>query len=54
MLDQISRTMPFTGDGQAGGSLAMSTYVDIVARILEANGFPAGALFQFAAFRHFI
>jgi quinoprotein glucose dehydrogenase len=42
VLGQISRNMPFSDDGSLAGSLAASTYADIVAHILQTNGFPAG------------
>lgn len=40
---QISKNMPFSEDGSLAGTLQAATYLDIVAHILEANGFPAGA-----------
>jgi len=43
MLGRISRNMPFSEDGSLAGTLGIPTYVDIVAHILNTNGFPAGA-----------
>jgi hypothetical protein len=43
MLGRISRNMPFSEDGSLAGTLDTSTYVDIVAHILNTNGFPAGS-----------
>jgi len=40
LLDYVSKNMP-NGNG---GSLPASTYNDLVALILKANGFPAGAV----------
>jgi hypothetical protein len=42
MLERISKSMPFSEDGSLAGTLPERTYVDIVAHILHANGFPAG------------
>src|SRR5688572_9340260 len=42
LLGQIARNMPFTDDGSLAGSLPSATYADIVAHILNTNGFPAG------------
>ena len=43
MLGRISRNMPFSEDGSLAGTLGTPTYVDIVAHILNTNGFPAGS-----------
>jgi quinoprotein glucose dehydrogenase len=43
LLNQISRNMPHSEDGSLKGTLGASTYVDIVAHILDTNRFPAGA-----------
>jgi mono/diheme cytochrome c family protein len=43
MLGRISKNMPFSEDGSLAGTLGMPTYVDIVAHILNTNGFPSGA-----------
>ncbi|HET9363142.1 MAG TPA: cytochrome c [Vicinamibacterales bacterium] len=43
LLGQISRNMPHSEDGSLKGTLGASTYADIVAFMLDANGFPAGA-----------
>lgn len=40
LLQFVSANMP---NGQGAGSLAASTYADLVALILKSNGFPAGA-----------
>ncbi len=42
MLGRISKNMPFSEDGSLAGTLGTPTYVDIVAHILNTNGFPAG------------
>jgi Cytochrome C oxidase, cbb3-type, subunit III len=42
MLGRISKNMPFSEDGSLAGTLGAPTYVDIVAHILNTNGFPAG------------
>jgi quinoprotein glucose dehydrogenase len=42
LLRQISTNMPFSEDGSLAGTLAPSSYADIVAHILQRNGFPAG------------
>ena len=42
MMERISTSMPFSEDGSLAGSLSEQTYVDIVAHILNTNGFPAG------------
>jgi hypothetical protein len=34
--------MPYSEDGSLAGTLSASTYVDIVAHMLERNGLPAG------------
>ena len=43
LLGQISANMPFSDNGSLQGTLGAGTYADIVAHILESNGFPAGA-----------
>jgi mono/diheme cytochrome c family protein len=43
LLSHISANMPFSDDGSLKGTLGTGTYADIVAHILEGNGFPAGA-----------
>ena len=43
LLGRISKNMPFSEDGSLAGTLGTATYVDIVAHILNTNGFPAGA-----------
>jgi S-disulfanyl-L-cysteine oxidoreductase SoxD len=43
MLSRISKNMPFSEDGSLAGTLGTATYVDIVAHILNTNGFPSGA-----------
>ncbi len=43
MLSRISKNMPFSEDGSLAGTLGTPTYVDIVAHILNSNGFPAGS-----------
>lgn len=43
MLGRISKNMPFSEDGSLAGTLGIPTYVDIVAHILNTNGFPAGS-----------
>jgi Cytochrome C oxidase, cbb3-type, subunit III len=42
LFDYVSRNMPYSMDGSREGSLSEATYIDIVARILDANGLPAG------------
>jgi mono/diheme cytochrome c family protein len=42
LLGQISRNMPHSEDGSLKGTLGAGTYADIVAFVLDANGFPAG------------
>ena len=41
LLSYISKNMPFSEDGSLAGTLSATTYADIVAHILQANGFPA-------------
>jgi mono/diheme cytochrome c family protein len=43
LLTYISKNMPYSEDGSLAGTLSPSTYVDIVAHMLERNGLPAGA-----------
>lgn len=43
LLGRISKNMPYSEDGALAGSLGMPAYVDIVAHLLNTNGFPAGA-----------
>lgn len=43
LLSQISTNMPFSEDGSLKGTLGADTYNDIVAHILQGNGFPPGA-----------
>ena len=43
LFKQISTNMPMSEDGSLAGSLARGVYVDIVALVLQGNGFPAGA-----------
>jgi quinoprotein glucose dehydrogenase len=43
MLGRISKNMPFSEDGSLAGTLGTTTYVDIVAHILNTNGFPTGS-----------
>lgn len=43
MLGRISKNMPFSEDGSLAGTLGTPTYVDIVAHILNSNGFPSGS-----------
>jgi len=43
MLGRISKNMPYSEDGSLAGTLGIPTYVDIIAHILNTNGFPAGA-----------
>jgi len=43
LFGRISKSMPFSEDGSLAGSLGTATYADIVAHILNTNGFPAGA-----------
>jgi mono/diheme cytochrome c family protein len=43
LLSYVSKNMPFDGDGGTpAGSLPANTYSDIVAHILNSNGFPSG------------
>jgi hypothetical protein len=42
LLSYISKNMPYSEDGSLAGTLSASTYVDIVAHMLERNGLPAG------------
>ena len=42
LLTFVRTNMPFDDAGIKKGTLAPSTYADIVAHILESNGFPAG------------
>jgi len=43
LLTFIKTNMPFDDDGVKKGTLPLGTYVDIVAHILNKNGFPAGS-----------
>ena len=43
LLAYIAKNMPASEDGSLAGTLSPATYADIVAHILRANGFPAGA-----------
>ena len=43
LVAYVSKNMPFSEDGSLAGTLSEGTYADIVAHILVANGFPAGA-----------
>ena len=43
LLGYVSKNMPFSEDGSLAGTLAPSTYLDIVTHILRANELPAGA-----------
>ncbi len=43
LLGYVSKNMPFDGDGGTpAGSLSANMYSDIVAHILNSNGFPTG------------
>jgi quinoprotein glucose dehydrogenase len=42
LFSQISKNMPFSEDGSLAGTLGESSYLAIVAHILNSNGFPAG------------
>jgi hypothetical protein len=42
LFERISRSMPFSEDGSLAGTLPQESYLDIVAHILNVNGFPAG------------
>lgn len=43
LFRQMSTSMPASEDGSLAGTLARGTYVDIVALILQTNGFPVGS-----------
>ena len=43
LFKQVSTNMPASEDGSLAGTLARGTYVDIVALVLQSNGFPAGS-----------
>lgn len=43
LLGRVSATMPHSEDGSLKGTLGRHVYADIVAHMLQANGFPAGA-----------
>lgn len=43
LLTFVRTNMPFDDLGEKKGTLAQSTYADLVAHILNTNGFPAGA-----------
>jgi quinoprotein glucose dehydrogenase len=43
LLGKVTTTMPHSEDGSLKGTLGGHVYVDIVAHILNTNGFPAGA-----------
>lgn len=42
LLTYVSKNMPFSEDGSLEGTLPASSYADIVAFMLSANGLPAG------------
>lgn len=42
LLERISKSMPYSEDGSLAGTLSEQTYADLVAHILNVNGFPAG------------
>lgn len=42
LLTYVSKNMPFSEDGSLAGTLSASTYADIVAHMLSANGLPPG------------
>ncbi len=42
LLAFVSKNMPFDDGGSLAGSLSATMYADIVAHILNSNGFPAG------------
>lgn len=42
LLTRVSTEMPFSEDGSLAGSLAPSTYADVVAFVLQQNELPAG------------
>jgi hypothetical protein len=44
LVNYVSKNMPASEDGSLAGTLAPSTYIDIVAHILKMNDMPAGAL----------
>jgi S-disulfanyl-L-cysteine oxidoreductase SoxD len=43
LFKQMSTNMPMSEDGSLAGTLARGVYIDIVALVLQNNGFPAGA-----------
>lgn len=43
LLDFTRKNMPHSEDGTAEGTLALNIYQDLVAHILNSNGFPAGS-----------
>ncbi len=43
LFRQMSTSMPMSEDGSLAGTLARGTYIDIVALVLQNNGFPAGS-----------
>jgi len=43
LLAYVSKNMPYSEDGSLAGTLPATTYADIVAHILQVNGFPAGS-----------
>ena len=43
LFSHVSRNMPHSEDGSLEGTLSISSYVDIVAFILQSNRLPAGA-----------
>ena len=43
LFKQMSTNMPASEDGSLAGTLARGAYVDIVALVLQNNGFPAGS-----------
>lgn len=43
LFKQVSTNMPASEDGSLAGTLARGTYVDIIALMLQSNGFPAGS-----------
>jgi S-disulfanyl-L-cysteine oxidoreductase SoxD len=42
LFERISKSMPHSEDGSLAGTLSKQAYVDLVAHILNVNGFPAG------------
>lgn len=42
LLNFVSKNMPFDCDGILAGTLSANMYADIVAHILNSNGFPTG------------